>query len=228
LSGALRTQKAINKRAAILRAAAKVFATRGYSLTTLAEIGAEAGTHAGSLYYYFPSKESIVEEVLNIGTTSVSSLVAQRIEALPADTGVYQRIKVALETHLEQMLIKDDFVLAYWGIIDQVPQEVRERHLSLPREYGHFWQDMLAEAQASGELRAGMDVRLVRLLLIGSTIYALQWYRADGFNTIGEIADMLADMFFRGVLPLNNTQSAAMQKARSLGGKRRQDETATR
>ncbi|SCW38975.1 transcriptional regulator, TetR family [Sphingobium faniae] len=207
----MKTQKAVNKKARILQAAAKVLADKGYSLTTLADIGSEAGTFAGSLYYYFPSKESIVEEVLNVGTTSVSSLVVARVEALPKGVSAYDRIRIALETHLQQMLAKDDFVRAYWKIIDQVPEDIRLKHLALPRAYGHFWQSMLEEAQAAGEIRSEMDPRMMRLLLIGSTIYALQWFNPGGRNTPKEIADLLAEMFFLGVVPrgLNFSNSMA-------------------
>lgn len=197
----MKTPKAVNKRASILQAAAKVLAQKGYSLTTLADIAAEAGTFAGSLYYYFSSKEKIVEEVLNIGTTSVSSRVMSRVKSLPKGMPAYDKVRIALEEHLQQMLKKDDFVVAYWRIIDQVPFEVREKHLSLPRAYGHFWQKMLRAAQLTGEIRQDIDARLLRLLLIGSTVYALQWFKPDGRNTPQEIADTLAEMFFRGMVP---------------------------
>ena len=197
----MKTKKAVIKRQRILTAAAKLFGTKGYSETTLADIGAEAGTYAGSLYYYFPSKESIVEEVLNIGTTSVSNLVMGKVAMLPPDTSVRDRIRVALETHMEQMLQRDEFVIAYWKIIDQVPEEIRQRHLVLPRAYGRFWQGMLNDAQMSGEIRSDLNSKLLRLLLIGSTIYALDWFNPDGQYTPTEIADALAEMFFFGVLP---------------------------
>jgi AcrR family transcriptional regulator len=197
----MKTPKAVNKRASILQAAAKVLAQKGYSLTTLADIAAEAGTFAGSLYYYFTSKEKMVEEVLNIGTTSVSSRVVSRVRSLPEGMPAYDKVRIALEEHLQQMLKKDDFVVAYWRIIDQVPEEIREKHLSLPREYGQFWQDMLQTAQITGEIRQDIDTRLLRLLLIGSTIYALQWFKPHGRNTPQEIADTLAEMFFRGMVP---------------------------
>ena len=197
----MKTKKAVIKRQRILTAAAKLFGTKGYSETTLADIGAEAGTYAGSLYYYFPSKESIVEEVLNIGTTSVSNLVMGKVSMLPAETAVLDRIRVALETHMGQMLKRDEFVVAYWKIIDQVPEEIRQRHLVLPRAYGRFWQGMLNDAQMSGEIRSDLNSKMLRLLLIGSTIYALDWFNPDGQYSPTEIADVLAEMFFFGVFP---------------------------
>ena len=45
---------------AILRAAAQVFATRGYAATTTNHIAERAGVSIGSLYEYFPSKDALL------------------------------------------------------------------------------------------------------------------------------------------------------------------------
>jgi AcrR family transcriptional regulator len=44
----------------ILRAAAQVFATRGYAATTTNHIATRAGVSIGSLYEYFPSKDALL------------------------------------------------------------------------------------------------------------------------------------------------------------------------
>src|SRR5215471_5472503 len=66
--GARRTARGALKREQILDAAAKVFARRGYTSTTLSEIAEEVGSAgAGSLYYHFESREHLIEEVLRRG-----------------------------------------------------------------------------------------------------------------------------------------------------------------
>ncbi len=47
--------------AALLDAAAALFAERGYEATTTAAIAARAGASIGSLYQFFPSKEAMAE-----------------------------------------------------------------------------------------------------------------------------------------------------------------------
>ncbi len=49
--------------AAILSAAAKCFARRGFHTTTLAEIGKELGLRKSIVHYYFASKAALVQEV---------------------------------------------------------------------------------------------------------------------------------------------------------------------
>jgi len=50
--------------AAILEAAAAVIGEKGYEGATMAEIAARSGTKIGSLYRFFPNKESVADTIL--------------------------------------------------------------------------------------------------------------------------------------------------------------------
>jgi AcrR family transcriptional regulator len=50
--------------AAILKAAAAVIAEKGYEGATMAEIAARSGTKIGSLYRFFPNKESLADTIV--------------------------------------------------------------------------------------------------------------------------------------------------------------------
>lgn len=53
------------RRGELLATAAEVFAAQGYNATTVRRIADEAGMLAGSLYYHFDSKESMLDEILS-------------------------------------------------------------------------------------------------------------------------------------------------------------------
>ena len=57
-------QLSTEKQAVILDAARKRFAYYGFSKVTMDEIAADVGMGKASLYYYFPTKESLFEEVI--------------------------------------------------------------------------------------------------------------------------------------------------------------------
>jgi len=50
--------------AAIMEAGAEVFTERGFDAATMTEIAARSGTAIGSLYRFFPSKESLADALL--------------------------------------------------------------------------------------------------------------------------------------------------------------------
>src|SRR5271163_4524941 len=55
------TPKAQLTRAHLLSTALRVFRERGLEATTMRDLAAAAGTSLGSAYYYFPSKEAIIQ-----------------------------------------------------------------------------------------------------------------------------------------------------------------------
>ncbi len=65
----------------ILRAAAKVIATKGFASATVRDIAEASGILSGSLYHHFRSKDQILVEILQgmLGTARTTyQVVAQR------------------------------------------------------------------------------------------------------------------------------------------------------
>ncbi|MBN2195795.1 MAG: TetR/AcrR family transcriptional regulator [Polyangiaceae bacterium] len=100
--------------AAILSAAAKCFARKGFSATTLAEIGKELGLRKSIVHYYFASKAALIHEVQSFtyhkyldrlrqaiagtsedGTSSASTALSALWDAIQTDkTGIGLNIEV--------------------------------------------------------------------------------------------------------------------------------------
>ncbi|NPV29907.1 MAG: TetR/AcrR family transcriptional regulator [Firmicutes bacterium] len=70
-----------DKRTAILRAAAAVFAAKGFHPATVEEIAARAGVGKGTVYEYFSSKKELFRELLRAGMESYLAAVRKRLEA---------------------------------------------------------------------------------------------------------------------------------------------------
>ncbi len=67
--------------AAILSAAAKCFARKGFSATTLAEIGKELGLRKSIVHYYFASKAALIHEVQSFTYTKYLERLREAIRA---------------------------------------------------------------------------------------------------------------------------------------------------
>ena len=182
----------------ILDAAARVFARRGYADTRLSDIADEAGTFAGSIYYYFASREDLVEEVLRLGVTGVFEAVREKVEGLPAEASWRDKLAVAIETHLSFTLAENDFATANQRLFAQVPGDVRQRHIHVHRAYGAYWKKLLEGARRAGEIRRDIDLSVLRLQILGAINWTMEWYK-PGKRTIEEIAAQLAAMVFDGV-----------------------------
>src|SRR5471030_460579 len=68
-----------DKREAILRAAIKVFAGKGYFYSKVADIAGEAGIADGTVYLYFKSKDEILHSIFD---RSMEKAIADGLERL--------------------------------------------------------------------------------------------------------------------------------------------------
>jgi AcrR family transcriptional regulator len=147
--------KSEKSRDSILVAAAKLFRRQGYSATTLRQIAAMAEIKAGSIYYYFDSKEAILDEVLHRGLLRVFDAVKTALKRA-GKVSHRRRIGLAIEAHLVALLEASDFTSANIRIYGQLPE-----HLKKPHRY---------RDRTVADLRAGcaeLDHRMVRLQLQG-------------------------------------------------------------
>ncbi|BCO36300.1 TetR family transcriptional regulator [Mycobacterium heckeshornense] len=178
-------KKGVETRARILDGAALTFRNKGYAGTRLSDVAAAANTQAGSLYYHFPSREELVEEVLRVGQERTSGFVRRRVAALPDDASDLDRLREAISAHLDAVLEIGDYTAATIRIIGQVPDEIRTRRIHEQREYGDFWRSLVDNAQASSQFRADLNSSAVRMLLLGAINSVPEWFRprADGMSS---------------------------------------------
>src|SRR5262245_52970365 len=86
-------QRRLDRKASILRAAAEVFATVGYSNATPADIAARAGLPPGSLHYHITSKEQLLYEVLSEGMDNLQDRLTELVNSpRPAPDRLYTYI----------------------------------------------------------------------------------------------------------------------------------------
>lgn len=76
----LRQDRAHRTRAALLEAAASLWADRGYDDVSVSDIAARAGVAKGSFFYYFPTKEHLLLELVAAGDVEeLTALVDERL-----------------------------------------------------------------------------------------------------------------------------------------------------
>ncbi|HZU64939.1 MAG TPA: TetR family transcriptional regulator [Novosphingobium sp.] len=85
-----RTAKGERTRAAILDAAERLFAERGYDGVSLRQIIEEAGVQMGQLQYYFPSKEGVFVSAVERRLPEVEALYAGAVADLAREAAAGQ------------------------------------------------------------------------------------------------------------------------------------------
>ena len=190
--------KSARTRQRILDAAALCFQQSGFASVTLKDIAAVADMQAGSLYYHFDSKETLVEAVLTAGVDGAVDATRHAVEALGADAEPMVRLRAALAAHLRVVLADSAYASANLRILGQVPAAIRERHLKRQRVYGEFWRRLFQQAADAGEIRADLDLSVVRMLALGALNWSVEWYRSGG-RSPDEIAAHATTMILDGL-----------------------------
>ncbi len=187
-------------RAQILASAAKLFREQGYVATTLRQIATEAGIQAGSIYYHFASKDDILIEVLDAGIASVFNAVRARVANLPPTATHRERIRAAVLGHLLGLLRHGDFSSASIRTYGQISVALKKRHRPIREDYARLWDEMIENAQKAGEIRADIPAKTMRLYLLGSLNWTVEWFnpRRGGVQALSE---NICDLVFDGISP---------------------------
>jgi AcrR family transcriptional regulator len=133
-----RAQHTADTRAALLKAARRLFAQRGYGSVSLDEVCARAGVTKGALYHHFESKqdlflavyEQVEEDLLDAGTSAV-----------PADTDFWASLSLAGRAFLDVCARPD----------------ARQIILDAPAVLGWAKARAAEERSALGQLQAGVE-----------------------------------------------------------------------
>ena len=195
---AIDPRKAGVTRARILDAAAKVFVDKGYVATRLSDIAVAACLQAGSIYYHFDSKEQIFEEVVDLGMKLVVENVKTAIINLGPEATFRDRIGIALDTHLSELLERSNYLSANIRNFGQISEELQTRNMRRREDYGALWSELLESAKTAGVIREDANLSLIRMLLLGALNWSLELYD-NKKEPSHEIAKELNRMLFDGI-----------------------------
>jgi TetR/AcrR family transcriptional regulator, cholesterol catabolism regulator len=190
--------KSEKSRDSILEAAAKLFRRQGYSATTLRQIAATAEIKAASIYYYFDSKEAILDEVLHRGLLRVFEAVKTALKDA-GDASHRRRIGLAIEAHLVALLEASDFTSANIRIYGQLPEHLKKPHRPLRRAYARYWDRLFLDARRAGEIRADIEIVPLRIFVLGALNWTIEWFGFSDKNAVLKLARRTELLIFDGV-----------------------------
>jgi AcrR family transcriptional regulator len=152
--------------AALLEAGSAVFVEKGFDRTTMTEIAERAGASIGSLYQFFPTKESLADMLrANFGNALCEELASLRktVSRLPADDLATKLVAISINALARHPAFVALSVVR--GRVDPGVSEVRER---LTREFGALIATWAPHLTAEEARTAAVIVR--QLLRIGTEL----------------------------------------------------------
>jgi AcrR family transcriptional regulator len=160
----------------ILDAAAYVLSAKGYGGLRLTDVAAEAEIQAPAIYYYFPSREDLIEEVMWAGIADMREHLALVLDSLPVGTPALDRLMAAVEAHLRHALEISDYTTAAIRNAGQVPDTIRKRQIREEERYGEIWRGLINALARDGGLRADLDLYIAQMLVLGALNWTVEWW----------------------------------------------------
>jgi len=184
----------------IIDAAAAVFAEKGYHGSSTKDIADRLGIRQGSLYYYFESKESALEEVCQKGVEGF----VQRLEAILArDISPEEMLRAAVHNHLAPLEDRPNYVRVFQRQRHELPPARRRKISAAAGHYEKLLQTMFERGVAAEAFRPDLDCRLATLGLLGMCNAVSDWRDNEPGVTIGEIAENFVSVLISGVTRRN-------------------------
>lgn len=174
----------------IRKAALKLFASRGFEGTGIRDIAEEAGLALSGIYHYVDNKEELL---LEIAKNTMKALQDAGEDAIREGSTPTERLRGLIRGHVQihgrnrlEALVTDRELRA-------MSKSQRKKIVRLRDDYENLWSEVLKEGNASGEFHLD-EPGLGRLGLLQMCTGVAYWYSPKGQRSIGEIADVFADL----------------------------------
>ena len=184
------------RRDALVRTAAQLFAANGYHATSMAELSDAAGLKRGGIYHYIDSKADLLRL---IHESVIAPLDEELHEIERRDIPAPEAVRALFHAFINSIAGRNDEVRVFlheWKAVTHLPQW--EEVSAQRRELERVVERVLARGNEEGTLYVP-DPRLSALGLLGMANYLYTWFDPAGARTPEQIADRFSADFLHGV-----------------------------
>lgn len=169
----------------LLKAAAACFNQKGYSGTSLRDVGAGLGLTDAAIYYYVRNKQELVYQCyLRAAELGWEAIAGARAEG---GTGLEQA-QLYIRRHVE-ILCGERGPVAIMSEIPSLAKDRRSEILRLSRKHSQAFEDILQAGISDGSIRQ-CDVRMTGNAIMGAINWIPKWFHGDA-----QLADRIVREF---------------------------------
>jgi len=199
-----------DQRETILAQAAHLFATRGYSATSMNEVAEACGLSKATLYHYYRDKYALL---FSIADTHVERLQGIVHDAVSGTREPRARLQALVKRLVEEYADAQD---AHWVLTSEVRfLEPADRRRVLDRERAL----VAAFAQVVGDLRPDLREaalsKPLTMLLFGMVNWMFTWMKPDGALDHDAMAPIVTDLFLGGLGAVQVPRAEPAQPAKT-------------
>ena len=186
-----------DKRAAILGAATRVFARRGFFNAQVADVAREAGVAAGTVYLYFRSKDDLLTSIFE---ESMTRALEQTERALEGVTDPIERLHRLARVHLGGLGSQRDLAIVFQVELRQSTKFMERFSAAQLRTYLDHLRDAVRAAQEAGLFRPDISPTLAAKAIFGALDEMVtNWVLSNRDHRLVDDADPVIDLLVNGM-----------------------------
>lgn len=187
-----------DKREAILRAAIKTFAGKGFFNSKVADIAKEAGVADGTVYLYFKNKDDILHSVFD---RAMDEFIAEGKKELAELDDPKDKLRRIAELHLERLGGDRDMAIVFQVELRGSTKFMQEFSAAGFSEYLNIIQKIIIEGQKKGDFRKDLKPIVCAKILYGALDEMVtNWILSKNSYPLMPMAEEVLKIFFGGVL----------------------------
>jgi AcrR family transcriptional regulator len=182
----------------MLRAARQLIARQGYTKTTLAQVGKEAGYTGGLVSHHFGSKEGLLREL--VGRITRRFYDDQLQPAMAGLSGI-EAIAAAADIYLNELVAREERMRTIYVLMGEAlgpVSSINPVFAELNRGFRDSIRKLIEDGVAGGEIRRDLDPEAESGLVVGMLRgVALQWMTDPGCFDLDAVSTSLKDAMRR-------------------------------
>ena len=157
--------------------AARLFAERGYSATTVNDVVAAANLTKGAFYYHFKAKDDLLFEIYHV---VISAELDSMLRVLQLSLPPLASLRALIADVCEVTARFQENVVVYTREMHLLSPEKSRALRESRRRYHNGFRELVARAKAEGSLSPEVDTELATIGFFGLLHQYYFWYRSSG------------------------------------------------
>ena len=179
----------------IVAIAASLFAERGYRGTSMRDIGAAVGVHAGSLYVHIASKEDLLHAIV---TTIMERSERDMAEVLAGGAAPPEQLREIARRDLELIGTNREFATVFFHEWRNLGPARQQEVIASRDRWEDGLRSVITRGVEAGDFRP-VDVRIAGIALTSMLNWAYVWFSPAGTLSVDELADQFAGLLIDGL-----------------------------
>lgn len=193
--GTVAVTKGDATRRRLLDATAADAAEHGLARVSINRVAEAVGLKAGSVYFHFPSKEALVDAMLDAGLIETMAHLDRELAAVGKNAAAAERLAAATRAHLAALHELKPYARVLLASSPQDRSRAPSYHRRL-EDYLQRWNDIVGAAQHAGVVEPRGDSRFVRDCIFGALNQTIRSASSAGMS-VDTMTDLAFGLFAR-------------------------------